>query len=88
VYTYIGSWMGAPDGAAGSLYRDRAGQVGCSFTHRSLASCGPPICTASWCHVRLELQSPDAAESSTLDVPWAVVYGGNKGLHPWSVGKV
>eukprot|EP00802_Teleaulax_amphioxeia_P001558 Tamp_01560.p1 GENE.Tamp_01560~~Tamp_01560.p1 ORF type:complete len:1188 (+),score=117.48 Tamp_01560:1247-4810(+) len=81
-----GSWLGAAEGSAGTLYSDSAGQVGCSFTHRLVSGCGMPTCSAAWCHVRFELSSPDGTETKVLDVPWTVVYGGNKGLHPWSEG--
>ena len=82
-----GAWLGAADGAANSMLRDFAGQIGCSFTHRSLASCAPPVCSGSWCHVRFLLTSPDGTQSRQLDVPWSVVYGGERGSNAWGKGK-
>ena len=81
-----GSWLGAAEGSAGTLLGDSAGKVGCSFTHRLVSACGTPVCTTAWCHVRFELSAPNGADKMTLDVPWTVVYGGYKGLHPWGLG--
>jgi hypothetical protein len=92
-----GSWMGAPAGSAETLLKDGGGRVGCAFSNRNLASCALPVCTSDWCHVRMELEPPADAEQVArdpddpdrlvIDVPWTVVYGGDKGLAPWRPGK-
>ena len=35
----------------------------------------------------MTLVSPDGKAKKTLDVPWTVIYGGDKGKHPWRAGK-
>lgn len=56
---------------------DSAGQMSCSLTHRTLSDCSVPVCTDEYCHVTLQLESPEG-RLITIDVPWTVAYAASE----------
>lgn len=56
---------------------DAAGQMSCSLTHRTLSDCVVPTCTDDFCHVTLQLESPEG-RLITIDMPWTVAYAASE----------